>query len=83
MKTRKERWDGFEGPILKSEDELTSEDLAQQDFVDNTIHEMLCKLVGKELDWNIGIIHTVFNTVREELWKTYKIKIPYACFDCR
>lgn len=82
MKARKERWDGCEGPIVENEDELTNKDLSQQDFVDNTIHEMLCKLTGKELDWNIAVIHAIFDVVRKEVWKVYGIRIPYACFDC-
>ena len=40
---REERWDEWEGPIVS---ELTDEDVQTQDFIDNTIHNMLCELVG-------------------------------------
>lgn len=75
---REEHWEEYEGPIVK---ELTDEDIKQQDFVDNTIYEMLCQLTGKRLAWDVDIIHSVFCTVREKLWEHYRIRIPYAAVD--
>lgn len=78
--TRKEKWYNYEGPIV---DKITEEDLAQQDFVDNTIHRMICELVGQDIEWNIDIIHAVFDVLREKLWEYYKIRIPYAEMEIR
>jgi len=75
---RKEKWDGYEGPIV---DKLTDDDLQQQDFVDNKIQELICELAGQEIEWNIDIIHSVLDTIREKLWEYYKIKIPYASIE--
>lgn len=44
MKRADETWDGCIGPIVK---ELLDIDIAQQDYVDNTIYKMLCSLTGE------------------------------------
>jgi hypothetical protein len=80
MNPRWTKWDGFAGPIV---DELIEEDWAQQDFVDNTIHNMLCELAEQELEWDISIIQEIFEVVRGLLWERYKIKIAYPAVEIK
>jgi hypothetical protein len=79
---REERWDDWEGPIVS---ELTDEDVQTQDFIDNTIHNMLCELVvsltGQKIQWDTAVIHEVLKTIRQELWNRYGIRIPYAVME--
>ena len=72
---RQERWEEWEGPIV---DELTHEDIKQQDFIDNTIHNMLCDIARTKVPWDTEIIQTVLDTARKLLWERYRIRIPYA-----
>lgn len=80
--TREEKWDGWEGPIVE---ETSDKDIEIQDFIDNTIHNMICEIVGRltgqRVPWNIAVIHEVLNATREALWKHYQIRIPYAAMD--
>jgi len=45
--------------------ELTRKQMEQQDFVDNTIFDLLKTLnpTNKQLDWNIEIISTIRNSI--------------------
>jgi hypothetical protein len=65
----------FNGPVVK---ELSSKDIEQQDAVDNAIYKLLCELTGKELLWDISVIHEIFDVIREKVYKRYGIVIPYA-----
>lgn len=75
MKRADETWDGCIGPIVK---ELLDIDIAQQDHVDNTIYNILCSLTGRELPWDISVIHEIFDVIRERVYERFGIRIPYA-----
>lgn len=54
---------------MKSSDDLTKEQLAQMDFVDNAIFNMLKEITGcPDLDWNIRIISEIRDRIIEEYY---------------
>lgn len=77
-----EKWDGFEGPIVESE-ELSPRHINDQDKVDRLTMEYLENLVaefhpGTTLDWNTAVLHTVHDAARKALFDVHGIRIPYA-----
>src|SRR4051794_27287853 len=70
----------------KRESELTEEQSAKQDGVDNNIHSILCELAGAELEWDSEMIDAVRDAIGEEFarreivprqLKTASIHLPY------
>ena len=45
--------------------QLTERQMEQQDAVDNEIHNLLCHLAGKELEWDIEVIGEVRDRIAE------------------
>lgn len=76
-----EKWDGFEGPIVDS-DELSPRHIVDQDKVDRLTMAYLENLVrefhGSILDWNTPTIHAVHEAARKALFNDYNVRIPYA-----
>lgn len=44
---------------------INKKQIAQQDFIDNTIYEMLCNILpDKYLDWNINLISDIRDAIQ-------------------
>jgi len=47
--------------------ELTSDMLTRIDEIDNTVHQCICVLAEKEIDWNMEIIGEVADSIQNVL----------------
>jgi len=57
--------------------ELTKDQLAEQDRIDNAIHAMLCAVSGAYLKWDIFAIGEVRERVLHFLHINYGIRVEY------
>jgi len=55
--------------------ELTNQQIVRQDFVDNKIFELINELLppSKKVEWDIAIISTVRESIRQEIVDELKI----------
>ena len=49
--------------------ELTQEQIERNDEIDNAVHECICILAEKDLEWDMHIIGNVTETIKIELEK--------------
>jgi len=79
-------YEEWRGPIRESADDITDEDIDNQDNVDNLIQDLLftlsftCNNGIDDLPWNINTISAVREIIRLKLWENHGIHIPYAEF---
>ncbi len=60
-------WDEVEGG-------LTQAQIDRHDFVDNTIHEMIETLLGREVEWNMEVLGDIRQIVEEHYCETEEEK---------
>ncbi len=53
--------------------ELTKAQINRQDAVDTAIHQLLCELSGKDLEWNMAHIGDVFNACQDVICNQLKL----------
>jgi len=57
--------------------ELTNKEMERLDFVDNTIHQMICELAGREIEWDTEAIGDISDIVEELVCDKLKIMPDY------
>jgi hypothetical protein len=55
------------------EKELTRAELDRLDFVHNTIHQMLCDLAGREIEWDMEPIGEISDIAEELICNQLKL----------
>lgn len=57
--------------------ELTKKQLEQQDRIDNAIYEMLCKVIGEPILWDIETIGYIRQLILDGLKTEFDIVVDY------
>jgi hypothetical protein len=56
--------------------ELTDEEISRLDFVHGAIHQLLCKLAGQNVPWDVGPIGEISDIAEQYVCETLGIMTP-------
>lgn len=47
--------------------DLTSKQIERIDFLHNSVHQMLCSLAGREIEWDISVIGEICDVAEDHI----------------